>query len=80
MKDNEQDSEHIKTTFNELLTSKEEEGDGEGEGDGSGIKIFWSQWSIDPDHLLIKDECLNNSGAFILDDLFWCIDIELVLT
>ena len=51
MKDNEQDSEHIKTTFNELLTSKEEEGDGEGEGDGSGIKIFWS---IEVNDLLIE--------------------------
>ena len=69
MKDDEQDSEDIKTTTNELLRSKKGRN---GEGGGQcyrDLLIYWTQWSIDLDVLLTQIEWLNSSATFILDDL-----------
>ena len=60
----------IQMTSNELPRSKK--GDAERGGQcHQDLLIYWTQWSVDQDGLLIKDECLNNTydATLILDDL-----------
>ena len=49
-------------------------GGGVGGGKGGGqchqdLLIYWTQWSIDLDHLLIQNEWLNIGATLILYDL-----------